>query len=608
MEFPDDVLERFAPLREIGAGGMGTVFLARDRDLSRPVAIKLLRDGGSERTRERFLREAHLMARLEHPNVVRLYSAGVGAQGPWIAMEHVEGEPLHRVPRKVRAVQVLLDLAEGIQALHDLGLVHRDVKPPNVILTPDDRPVLLDLGLTLDVDRSRLTPTGVVVGTLGFVAPEVLQGERAGPPADWYAWGVTAFTLLEGRYPFEMMQLLSAAQGEELPAPEFRRLDPAGPMAEMILGTLRADPAARPAGVAALREIFLAAEARREGLPDSRKDLHELRRPVEAPDAAGDGHAKSSADTTVLPDPAADSPAAEDPVAEPESPWWATRVIRLQAPSGSWSLFAAGILVGTVFSYLLSRPGAPGPAPPPVAAKAPAPRAAALLAAWDRARGAIGVLAGTEPARGSRTIPPGFTWQELGRGLAARRDAFPAWERYLADHLAWVRGREAFDADPALVEAAYLGPFRVGRRLRFARGMRDRGRAVLEDLGRRDPAEDLDDDQLLALLEARFRAWCEELVGALADLPPGSRRLPEEVLLVQLGRIPEAWDPADALASARTALPGAAAAVADALRAGSFRQATGPLVTDLRDDEWGPAFEPGPPWWEASPPLRDALR
>ncbi len=199
-------------LDELGRGGVGVVYRARCESLSRPVALKLiLRARANPTALGRFEREAHALAKVRHPNVVRVHELGVAEQGPYLVTELVDGQSLDALsdgsplsPR--RAAEITRDLAGALAAIHALGIVHRDLKPGNVLIRPDGSPVLLDFGLARDTESGdRLTQTGMITGTPSYMAPEQATGESAKNPdlrTDVYGLGATLYTLLTGEAPF----------------------------------------------------------------------------------------------------------------------------------------------------------------------------------------------------------------------------------------------------------------------------------------------------------------------------------------------------------------------------------------------------------------------
>lgn len=201
----DTTESRYAIRRPLGQGGMGEVYLARDLTLGREVAIKRVRGGDAE-DRARLEREARQLAKVSHPNVVMLFDAGVDEDGVFVVMEYLRGTTLSRhvgkpeVPLAQRLAW-LEALAAGLQALHVAGLVHRDVKPANVMVTDAGVVKLLDLGLSRAPTSATqsITDTGVVVGTPRYMAPEQHLGTTLDPRTDQYGWGCLAYELLTGR-------------------------------------------------------------------------------------------------------------------------------------------------------------------------------------------------------------------------------------------------------------------------------------------------------------------------------------------------------------------------------------------------------------------------
>ncbi|MEZ4453989.1 MAG: protein kinase [Nannocystaceae bacterium] len=218
------VIDRYLLLECLGAGGMGVVYSAYDRELDRKVALKVLLAGSSAAGAPWLLREAQALAQLAHPNVVAVHDVGTVEGRVWIAMEHVAGDTLRGWSRARRrgwqdVVRVLVDVARGVAAAHDAGLVHRDLKLENVMIGDDGRVRVLDFGLAhgrslapLPAEaedasagalalRMRLTRTGAIQGTPATMAPEQWEGRDAGPAADQFAWSVMAWELLHGERP-----------------------------------------------------------------------------------------------------------------------------------------------------------------------------------------------------------------------------------------------------------------------------------------------------------------------------------------------------------------------------------------------------------------------
>ncbi|POX45568.1 serine/threonine protein kinase [Streptomyces sp. Ru71] len=252
---------RYRLLSPLGQGGMGTVWRARDEVLHREVAVKEVRAPAGlpasdvERMYARLEREAWAAARVTSRNVVTVYDVATEDGRPWIVMELVRGISLAELldaegpltPR--RAAHIGAEVLAALRAAHEVGVLHRDVKPANVLLANDGRAVLTDFGIALVEGSSALTMTGEVIGSPEFLAPERALGRRPGPESDLWSLGVLLYAAVEGHSPFRHdtpISTLRAIVDEELPPP--RR---AGPLAPVIAGLLRKDPAERvPADVA----------------------------------------------------------------------------------------------------------------------------------------------------------------------------------------------------------------------------------------------------------------------------------------------------------------------------------------------------------------------
>jgi tetratricopeptide (TPR) repeat protein len=245
--------ERYEVVRSLGAGGMGCVWLARDLKLDRLVAVKVLGDQwrGQGQLRERFEREARAVARLSHPNVVSVYDVGEHDGRPYIALEYVSGRDLRdvlaehgRLPVD-EVVPILRGVALALQAAHAAGIVHRDVKPDNILLGEDRTVKVTDFGIAR-VDDGEITKSGVVMGTPRFISPEQVNAEEVDGRADLYALAGTAFSMLCGRPPFVEGNL--AYHQVHTPPPDPRTFVPdlPAPLCDLILRCLSKRPADRP--------------------------------------------------------------------------------------------------------------------------------------------------------------------------------------------------------------------------------------------------------------------------------------------------------------------------------------------------------------------------
>jgi hypothetical protein len=257
---------RYLIVRKLGQGSMGTVYLAHDRSLDRPVALKVprLRVGDDHKVLERFYQEARAAATLEHPNLCPIYDVGAIDGTPYLTMAFVEGCPLSEVIRDdqplepARAVALVHQLAVALQVAHARGVIHRDLKPSNVMLNRRGEPVVMDFGLARRAQsgEARLTHDGSLVGTPAYMPPEQVQGQVdvQGPACDIYALGVILYEALTGRLPFQgpVMAVLAQIISEE-PAP-LRQLRPdLDPALERIcLKAMAKKPEERYASMSAL--------------------------------------------------------------------------------------------------------------------------------------------------------------------------------------------------------------------------------------------------------------------------------------------------------------------------------------------------------------------
>jgi serine/threonine-protein kinase len=245
------VLGRYRLVRRLGAGGMATVYLAEDERLRRPVAIKRLHADSPEAMALRLEREARVGASLNHPNIVAVYDTDTDDHGVVIVMEYVAGETLAAALRRgpldpARALEVVGDVASALDHAHRAGVVHRDVKPANVLL--GDVVKLADLGIAHAAEQTHLTATGTVLGTASYMAPEQLEGRPVGPAADTYALAAVAYETLSGRRAREGATPVEVAHRvTSEPPPDLRRAWPAAPAAaaEALARGMARDPDAR---------------------------------------------------------------------------------------------------------------------------------------------------------------------------------------------------------------------------------------------------------------------------------------------------------------------------------------------------------------------------
>ncbi len=203
------IADRYEVVRELGLGGMGRIYQTLDRDLDEPVALKVLRAGDAEgRQVERFLREIKMARRISHPNVVKVFDLGSWKEHKYITMEYIEGMNLEQWVRLRRsldvptAVRMMADIARGIGSAHALGIIHRDIKPQNVLLKDGTVPKILDFGIARSFGSGDMTTTGFVMGSPKYMSPEQVQALPLDARTDVYSLGVVMYFVFTGREPF----------------------------------------------------------------------------------------------------------------------------------------------------------------------------------------------------------------------------------------------------------------------------------------------------------------------------------------------------------------------------------------------------------------------
>ncbi len=249
---------KYRVLSRVGRGGMGEVFKAVQSGLDREVALKVLsEDASAQRATERFLREAKLQAKLEHPNLVRVFDAGQAGSRLYFAMELVEGDTLskwladHGRPHPSFVAKVARQMASAFAYYHPLGMVHRDIKPSNLMIQTGEEQTLklMDFGIAIEAGAKRLTRTRAVVGTARYLSPEMARGEEPTGASDVYQLGLILYEMLVGAPPHPgppAVAIARRAAGERAPDP--REAWPACPdrMAELVNGCLAPNPEERP--------------------------------------------------------------------------------------------------------------------------------------------------------------------------------------------------------------------------------------------------------------------------------------------------------------------------------------------------------------------------
>lgn len=247
---------RYRLVSRLGHGGMGTVWLAHDEIVDRDVAIKEprvpehLREHERDTVHQRMRREASSAARIDHPAVVTMYDVVVEDAKPWIVMELVRGQSLaDRLqegtldPRE--AARIGLDVLNALNAAHEAGVLHRDVKPDNVLLGRGDRVVLSDFGIAQVEGQQGLTETGAFVGSPEFISPERVLGQRPGPESDLWSLGVVLYAAVEGMSPYRRSNIPATLQAVLSAEPQMPARG-SGAFGTVVMQLLRKDPAARP--------------------------------------------------------------------------------------------------------------------------------------------------------------------------------------------------------------------------------------------------------------------------------------------------------------------------------------------------------------------------
>jgi serine/threonine-protein kinase len=362
--------DRYRLDRRLGVGGMATVQLAFDTRLERHVAVKLLAEHLAEDASfvSRFRREALAAARLVHPNIVQVFDFGSdGATGrQYIVMEFVDGRSgaeLLREQGRLRpgdAVEILAQACRGLDYAHRNGVVHRDVKPGNLLRTNDGGLVkLADFGIAKAAEQSDITKVGSVLGTAAYLSPEQARGEPAGPASDLYALGVVAYQLMAGRLPYEAASLTDLARLQSTtPPPRLDELEPDVPpaLAAAVLKALSADPEARWPGAAAMEDAL------RDGLRGRGPGVTEATWAAVDEDTASTRMLSRTAATTALPprarrqlEPIAEAPAAarRPPARRQSAPPPAAAATRRRSGIGRWIalLVILALVAGGIAAY-----------------------------------------------------------------------------------------------------------------------------------------------------------------------------------------------------------------------------------------------------------------
>lgn len=272
------MLDHYRVVEAVGAGGMGEVYLAHDEQLGRDVALKVLSESaaGEEFVRDRLLHEARLASSLNHPNICTIYQVGESGPRPFIAMEYVAGPTLAQLaaegPRAIeQALSYAMQIADALEHAHARGVIHRDLKSANVIVTSTGRVKVLDFGLakrlaSADVEAATLsgvslTASGAIVGTLQYMAPEILTGKTASPASDIWAFGILLYEMLAGTLPFQGQSAydLTASIMRDAPKPMPNNISPM--LAAIVQRCLKKEREQRYANAGELRAALQAAAA-----------------------------------------------------------------------------------------------------------------------------------------------------------------------------------------------------------------------------------------------------------------------------------------------------------------------------------------------------------
>jgi serine/threonine-protein kinase len=272
----EEIAGRYVLEGRLGFGGMSTVHLALDKRLERQVAVKLLAEHLADDPAfvSRFQREAQAAARLVHPNIVQVFDSGRDERSEryFIVMEYIEGSSCAEILRDDgwvevdEALRIIEQACEGLHYAHRHGVVHRDVKPGNLLRAREGEVKLADFGIAKATEQSSITQVGSVLGTAAYLAPEQARGEEAGPSADLYALGVVTYQLISGRLPYEATSLTELAlkqQQEEPPTLDTLVAAVSPELADAVAMALALDP----------RERYASAREMRRGLSDGARGI-----------------------------------------------------------------------------------------------------------------------------------------------------------------------------------------------------------------------------------------------------------------------------------------------------------------------------------------------
>ena len=394
---------RYSLDREIGRGGMGAVWLGRDEVLGREVAIKRIghQPGGTSPDLVRAEREARIAARVNHPHVVAIFDLVQEDDQQWLVMEYVEGHTLAELIRDHgpmppdQAAAILAQAAEALSAAHAAGVVHRDVKPSNILVNAEGQAKLSDFGIARAEADASLTQTGLVTGSPAYLAPEVASGQLATPASDVWSLGATLFHTLSGRPPYDVgdnvLGALYKIVHEEPP-----RLDDAGWLAPLVASSMTHDPAARWS-MADVAEFLRAGPGASAPIPAPPIQCRPTARGARAPDRGVD---PASASAIRKRSPRAGAPAAYSP------------------GSIGAAVLALVVMVGLIVYY--ANQDSPEPPADDTSSQSPddttSPGTEANAAEMEAFVAGYLTAAATDPATGFAMLTPEF--QEASGGLS----------------------------------------------------------------------------------------------------------------------------------------------------------------------------------------------
>lgn len=429
----EQVAGRYTLVREVGRGGMGAVWLAHDELLGRDVALKRLGQFQDAQNRARAQREARIAARLSHRNVVTVFDLAEDGETRWLVMEYVEGTTLSKLAADRgglptgEATSIIRQAAEALRVAHEAGIVHRDVKPSNLIVADDGTTKLTDFGIARGAADDTLTSTGILTGSPAYIAPEVASGGLATPASDMWSLGGSLFQAVTGRTPYDLGDNVVAGL-VKIVQDEPPRLPPgSGPLSAVLAATMVKEPERR--WTAAQVCAFL------DGAPVTAPET------VLQPAAEPSGFA-----TRLLPAAPAGTATALTPTAG------MARMVRgRRRPVLLWPVSAALLVVVLVLgAWLLGRSDSPDLADPPPSTPATTPPPSSPAAGGASAEGMAGFVTHylstvtSDPRTAFAMLTPAFQRASGGYGQ------YSAW---------WAPIRSAsvsnLSADPASMTVSY---------------------------------------------------------------------------------------------------------------------------------------------------------